>query len=628
MQLVSLEAKNFRSLEHVCLKFGRLAVLIGENDAGKSSTLDLLEIALSNRAPDESDFFCREEESEEDGIEGRRKCETDNIEAILEFRLDDNDNEAKPFAINSSLKVRKIWKIATSETFYWGREIVDPQLAQDFTKLKKPELEAIIQVIDPAALPNLRNNEERIDWLQQKANEAPTKDDWIAVTGRWGEFLPRFERYKAMDYSSPENLVRKTLLQVFEQCIYREVEKDGQVVKYLDKRLDDVRKDADIHIRDKVQELKVFIKRYAPQIKNISYKSLIDFSGGLKSGEFQVDDGRGLHYLSKVGDGTKRRISMATLEWDREVSMQQAAKGTALPTILRGYDEPDTNLHYEAQRLMYHAITDIAEAPNSHIQIIICTHSLTMIDRASAKSINLLRLKNGCTSVERLETDDDPSIERFLHELAQELGITNTIMFYEKCFVLVEGETEINALPIFYRTLYKRSLLEDGIRIINVKGNGATKEFLKLISRNKQSLTLTLLDKDSEDENRGEIAKLTRGEFKEAGFSDEFITSRMLYIGTKEFEDAFTNDVLARSLQQGFPKLYGTWTTDDIKQIRGDRKISDAIGRLVHENASPDSPKWGKPELGKCLGRTCNETDIPREVVNLFELARQVSGCC
>jgi predicted ATP-dependent endonuclease of OLD family len=57
MQLVSLEVMNYRSLEHVCLKFGRLAVLIGENDAGKSSTLDSLEIALGNGKPDDRDFF-------------------------------------------------------------------------------------------------------------------------------------------------------------------------------------------------------------------------------------------------------------------------------------------------------------------------------------------------------------------------------------------------------------------------------------------------------------------------------------------------------------------------------------------------------------------------------------------
>jgi predicted ATP-dependent endonuclease of OLD family len=200
-------------------------------------------------------------------------------------------------------------------------------------------------------------------------------------------------------------------------------------------------------------------------------------------------------------------------------------------------------------------------------------------------------------------------------------------MFYEKCFVLLEGETETNALPVFYRTLYKHSLLEDGIRLINMKGNGATKEFLRLIGRNKQEMAITLLDKDTEDENRGETAKLTRAEFKEACFSEEFIKIRMIYIGAKEFEDAFSDDVLARSLQIGFPKSDGIWTAADIAQIRADKKMSDALGRIVHENANPSSQKWGKPEFGKCLGRLCSKDEIPQELIKLFDLARRVSGC-
>jgi predicted ATP-dependent endonuclease of OLD family len=232
-----------------------------------------------------------------------------------------------------------------------------------------------------------------------------------------------------------------------------------------------------------------------------------------------------------------------------------------------------------------------------------------MIDRAPAKDINLLRLKNGCTSVERLETDDDPAIELFLSGLAQELGITNTIMFYERCFMLIEGETELNALPYFYRTVYKRSLLEDGIRIINVKGNGATKEFMRLMGKNKQALTTAFLDKDTESDNRGERARLTKAEFKQAGFSDEFIATRIIYIGTKEFEDSFSDIALACALQMSYPKASGEWQSSDISPIRNAKKMSDALGKLVFEQASQTTPNWGKPELGRCLGVICQDAN-------------------
>jgi hypothetical protein len=514
--------------------------------------------------------------------------------------------------------------------FYRGAQVEDDKLRQDFTKLKKPELESLIGEFDPDALAGLTNNEARVEWLKQRAASAPHSEDWISVPpSRLEGFLPRFERYRAIDYSTPESLVMNTLRQVYEQVIFEEeADDDGHKLRRLDKRLSEVQADAEKSIREKVQELQGFVKRYAPRIEDISFEASIDFSGGLRSGEFQVSDGRGLHYLSKVGDGTKRRIFTAVLDWDRDVSLSQVSQGHMVRPIIRGYDEPDTNLHYEAQRLMYQAIATVAYAQDSHIQVVLCTHSLTMIDRAPAKDINLLRIKNGCTTIEKLETEGDNEVEKFLGELAQQLGITNTVMFYERCFVLIEGETEEYALPLIYRNIFGRSLLEDGIRLINLKGNGATGEFLRLLGRNRQQLTIAFLDKDTEHNNKGKQAKLAKDAFKQAGFSAEFIKRRIIYIGTQEFEDAFADDVLVRALQYGYPKDEGEWHQDHITAIRASNKFSSAIQGLVYNHATNAPGKFGKPEFGKYLGRVCTcQTDAPEEVMRLFNTARQIAGC-
>lgn len=626
MQLVKLEARNFRSLKEVTVIFGRITVLIGENDAGKSSVLDLLEMLLGGRRPDDKDFFCWEEC--EEGIAEKAHKQTDCIEAIAEFSLEETDAPDLPIAYGKLVRIRKVWKPQSTETYYWGAKLQDAKLAQDFSKLKKPELEELIHQCDESALDGLKNNEARIAWLVEYAAAAPRSEGWMLAPVRSLNLLPRFERYRAIDYSSPDNMVMKTLRQVFEQVIYQPAP-DGGDGKVLDKRLSEVKSDAEKKIRQKVAELLGFVKTYAPRITNISYDPVIDFAGGLKSGEFQIDDGRGLHYLSRIGDGTKRRIFMATLDWDRQVSVEQAQEGAPLPFIIRGYDEPDTNLHYEAQRQMYQAISDIAETPNSHIQAVLCTHSLTMIDRAPAKSINLLQLRDGCTVVDRLQTDDDPDVEQFLTEMARELGITNTIMFYERCFILVEGETEENALPLLYRNLHGRSMLEDGIRLINTKSNGAVKEFLRLLSRNRQNATIIFVDADTGQNNAGKEAKLTIDVLKQAGFSDQFITERLRFVGAREFEDAFGDDTLAVALQSGYPRKEEPWQPAHIAEIRknADKKFSDELGRIVFQQAKEDAPNWGKPEFGKHLGRACKSPDsIPEAVKQLFDLARQIAA--
>jgi putative ATP-dependent endonuclease of the OLD family len=138
----------------------------------------------------------------------------------------------------------------------------------------------------------------------------------------------------------------------------------------------------------------------------------------LKQGQFQINDGHGLKYLSKVGDGTKRRMYMAVVDWDREVTLADRTTQARLPSVIRGYDEPDTNLDYRAQRTMYQSISDIVYAAESRFQAVVCTHSPRLVDQAPAPVIRLLQWQDGRTSIARLHIDNDPEVETFLSCLA------------------------------------------------------------------------------------------------------------------------------------------------------------------------------------------------------------------
>jgi hypothetical protein len=308
---------------------------------------------------------------------------------------------------------------------------------------------------------------------------------------------------------------------------------------------------------------------------------------------------------------------MATLDWDRQVMSEQV--GSTRP-IIRGYDEPDVNLHYEAQRMMYQTISDIVQQDGSRVQAVICTHSLTMIDRAPATSINLLNLsQTGCTTVSFLRTDADPDVEEFLHLLASELGITNTMVFYERCYVIIEGPTEENALPVLYRRLYKRSPLEDGIRFINIEGKGGRKGLLKLLGKNRQAITLSLLDPDTD----------LVSELAGAGFERSALDQQVLYIGDHEFEDAFSDEVLCLCLQQVWPRIDGAdWTPEHLRPLRenaGKKKFSDSLLGMVHQNTET-GPDCKKPVLGVELAKRCPIDAVPEPITRLFERARKIAG--
>jgi hypothetical protein len=436
-------------------------------------------------------------------------------------------------------------------------------------------------------------------------------------------------------------MIQKTLKRVYEQVIYgneldenidQEIQNtnteqsDGannntvQTRKLIGslQRIQDI---VDKEIQRKVKELLSFLQKYNDRIVDIQYSTLVNFDTALQPGEFLVDFGSGLHYLTRTGAGTRRRMLMATLDWDRQVTMEQIS-GTYRRTVIRGYDEPDTNLHYSAQRKMYQTIKYLVNAKDSRTQAIIGTHSLPMIDQAPAQNIRQLHLHQHCTTVEQLETNNDEEIEHFLSNLAQQLGLTNSILFYERCFILVEGPTEEYTLPLLYKRFYERTMIEDGIRLLNVNGNGAVKEVLRLFCQNRQNLTIICVDTDTQN-NSG--SKLTKANLQKAGFPSEFFDERLFLIGQQEFEDTFTDITIANCLQELHPKPdgQGKWEPEEITACR-QNKFSSELEKIVSKHCNHP---LSKPKLGLKLAGLCSKDEVSSKIINLFNLARQIAGC-
>lgn len=559
MQLIKVDVKNYRCLTNVSIPFHKLTVLIGENDSGKSTVLDLLDLILNERQPEDNDFYYVS------NSQGDLERRAEEIEAILIFKP--YSGEAIPpylIAQDGCVYLKKRFTKQLEETWYKGRCFVQQVLNQDLVSLKVADLDNIITEVDIVTEVRLNrlNKEKKIQIIQEFMEHAPSYEGWVSVSqATIRDFLPRFERYRSLDYQDPTSLVMKTLRTVFESIIF-ETDDDGTNRPIASLR--ELKLNIEAELNNKVSELLGYVQRYNPRVRRVEFTPTIDFSNGLRGGKFSIDDGRGAYWLDKCGDGTKRRLFMALFDWDKEIVGQQQTR-----SILRGYDEPDVNLHYDAQRQIYRTIRDIIDRENSRIQAVICTHSLTMIDHAPATSINLLRLNDcGTTEVSYLDTDNDKDVEDFLANLAAELGITNSILFYERCYIVIEGPTEENALPIFYHRLYNHSMIEDGIRIINIEGNGGRKGLLKLLGRNRQHLTLVFLDRDTQ----------TPHDFHIAGFSQEQLDDHLIYMGNKEFVDAFCDEVICLCLNTYWPRTDGTfWNPEHLLDLRCDapKKFSD-----------------------------------------------------
>lgn len=264
---------------------------------------------------------------------------------------------------------------------------------------------------------------------------------------------------------------------------------------------------------------------------------------------------------------------------------------------------------------------------DSKVQAIICTHSLTLIDRAPATNINVLKCdKKGNASFSFLKTNNDRDIEKFLNDMTITMGISNSSILYERCFILVEGETEEHALPIIYKTLYGTSVFEDGIKIQRINGCGNWENFVRLMGINKKDLILFLLDSDCNDPDS--TCDLNTDTLKRLGFDDSFIDTKVFFIGVKEFEDAFKSSVYVEAINKCWPKQTGLpWIKPDIDSLRSLKKFSeDLLICIKRESRLKGEKCCSKPKLGMEIAKVCQDKDdIPLKIRELFAKSRQIA---
>jgi len=421
-------------------------------------------------------------------------------------------------------------------------------------------------------------------------------------------FLPIFQRYSSSDYGNPETLIKKTLDIVYRSWFYEENEDGNEVLKGDFPKL---KLDILTDINEKLEyKLLDHIRKYKPEITNLGVSCDIDFARGLSFSGLNIKDAFGRSKsLNQIGEGSKKKIFLSILEWDSEISLDSESGRS----IIRGYDEPDANLHYDAQRKIFYVINDLVQNEESNIQAIICTHSLTMIDSNHV-------IGNESTeesTIEYLKSEDDNDISDFLNQISEISGFKNSNIFYEKCFLLVEGESEQNALPIMYRKYTNRSLSEDGVILINLQTNGQWSNALKFLHANKEKCTVLLLDADTQYTTS--VNQVTKQKLEQIGFNADFLTSKCFFIGIKEFEDVISDKQYTIICNRNFPKDDGDlWSTSDFSEKRNDGKFSDSLKILLCKECRKSI---GKPEIASAVAEILNKNEIEEidVIKNLFD---------
>jgi len=611
MKLKELEIKGLKCYnDSRVIPFYNLTVFIGENDAGKSTVFDALDFLLNNKTPRYS----------ANEIDSDFRTDSDSIELTAIFYINNSNSDIEKFVVENQLTIRKTFSKDNSTKVEVYSEVFEDNDLNEFENMNANDLKALLTKL---GIDGKTNQEQRKDAVKKYIKVTPgllksTKFKEIKLI-EINNFIPLFQRYSSSDYGNPETLIKKTLDIVYRSWFYEENEDGNEILKGDFPKL---KLDILTDINEKLEnKLLGHITKYKPEITNLGVSCDIDFARGLSFSGLNIKDALGRSKsLNQIGEGSKKKIFLSILEWDSEISLDSESGRS----IIRGYDEPDANLHYDAQRKIFYVINDLVQNEESNIQAIICTHSLTMIDRAPAKCINHV-IGNESTeesTIEYLKSEEDNDISDFLNQISEISGLKNSSIFYEKCFLLVEGESEQNALPIMYRKYTNRSLSEDGIILINLQTNGQWSNALKFLHANKEKCTVLLLDADTQYTTS--VNQVTKQKLEQIGFSANFLTSKCFFIEDKEFEDVISDEQYTIICNRNFPKDDGdSWSNSDFSEKRHDEKFSNSLKILLCKECRKSI---GKPEIASAVAEILNKEEIEEiEVIkNLFDSIQDI----
>jgi putative ATP-dependent endonuclease of OLD family len=613
MLLKNLLLTNFRCFNNLpTIPIHKLTIFIGENDSGKTAIIDALQILLTNQNPSSSDY--------------RILTENQQVDKIViggNFELEAHDSVPEDYITIDGRE------LVLTKTFTQSNVIitVNGRGFPDYRWSSFPRQNAQIQreLLESIGISPGSNIDQRIEQFEVAvASKRLTKigAELEIHFSDIAEFLPRFELVASTDYRHPDTMVQRTFQAVVNSFLRPEDPKTGE--RELLPELQELKRQIKNTLDNEITKIFSTLKRTNPKLVNIQVSPEIDFARSISATNLMVDVGEGLRFINSVGEGTKKKLWLGLLDWESETQ-----HGLQDVSVIRAYDEPDVNLDYAAERKLFDTILESTRSADSRTQALVSTHAVTLVDRAPGKSINLIKVGiDGTRHIQYLTGARDIEIERFLSTIGRSVGLTNSALFYERSFLVVEGESEENSLPILYRNLYGKSLIEDGIVLISLFSCGAWKAMLHILQLHKSEITVMLLDQDCTSPDS--CTRLTPEALAEIGFPIDYLRTSCFLIGMKEYEDAFSTSDIIAVLDIYWPKQNGDrWVEDDINQFRDvNRKFSEDLLQCVRRICIPaQRNSVRKPEFAEKLAQHCRkEQQIPLMIRRVFQEARTRSG--
>jgi putative ATP-dependent endonuclease of OLD family len=431
MYLSSITAENFRGFEstHVTLNKG-LNLLVGENDAGKTSLIDAVRLVL----------------------------DTNSAEWV---RIKYSDFRSGSTKLKISLK-------------FCGLNAHDGGAFAEYLTFEQNEggdVQTVLHITLTASInETLTNNSQgiRTEIRAGADDEGPhlDRDTRLYLSTTYLKPLRDAENELSAGRMSrlSQLLGSKSSIGGNEQDIDRLITLVVQANQMI--KADTSISTAKTSVEKLLEQITFKDTSFAPVIDMLGSKNVVDMSAAEKNSVFKAIVERLTLGLNDTG--LSHGLGYSNLLFMAAELMLLTQVGEGFPLLL--IEEPEAHLHPQLQMKFIQYLIEKQEG----LQCILSTHSPNLASKVSLENIILMNkgqsfpLRRGATL---LNGDDYPFLEKFL-------DVSKANMFFAKSVLLVEGDGENILLPTIAKLL-GRPLEDYGVSIVNV-GNLAYKRYAKI----------------------------------------------------------------------------------------------------------------------------------------------------
>lgn len=499
MRIGHIHVQNYRGLKDVEASIDKFACIIGENNAGKSSLLQAFIIFLSGKGLDEHSYY---DETQPIVVTVRFDDVTDrDLESlaeehrprIKEIIYDGSLTLVRRFPLGESPKLRCKRMIPVESRFHediYNKELkgksgkdIKSFLTTQYSELPKEKISVTTtQTKAKSLIKDYVDNNLSPDDKELEEADLPT-----GIAQSVTKLLPEPIYVDAVKDFADEIKAKQSatfgkLLSVLLAAIEPKLNKERDIFKGLEKNLNrinhpdgsqtDDRLDEVRHIENTVEEylhdifapIRIELKIPPPEMKAI-----------LSNANIEISDGGVKGNTNTMGDGLKRAITFAIFRSYVEFSKVGINSLPEHPNrFLFLFEEPELYLHPTAQRTLFEALSQISQ----HHQVLISTHSPFFFQPENTDMFIKMKKVSAnpkpCSDLVQISLSD-----RSKKDLFQIISFeTSNTAFFSKKAVLVEGDSELIAIPHIARTLCEDwDFVKKNITIIKINGKGSIRRF-------------------------------------------------------------------------------------------------------------------------------------------------------